>query len=403
MKKIYKLSLLVLLMIIISLITLKVDAASATISGNMTVTQGETVTVTALVNAGAWNLRLEGAGRSEGLVGQTSVTSNSNASTSITFTASSVGTYIFTLKGDITDYDTDETTKINKSSVITVKEPEPTPTPTPTPTPKSTPTPTPTKTNNTTQKSSNNNLANLGIEPNDFTGFDSGKTTYNVTVPNEVTEVNVYATKQDAKANISGTGKKQLNEGVNSLEVICTAENGSTKKYTINVTREAPTQVTTQETTTDEVVTEEIQILEENKQLKLESMEIVGFELEPEFNSDTYIYNIEIENKNVQSLTILAKPNYENAKIIISGNENLRAGQNKITVEAILEDSDKSIKYTIFATKPEVPDYSEEVIRLQQEAQDKNLLIFTILIIAVISIGFNIYFIINKIKNRIKL
>ena len=50
--------------------------------------------------------------------------------------------------------------------------------------------------NNTTseEESSNANLSNLGIRPNDFSGFKPGTTTYNVTVPEDVESVEVYAT-----------------------------------------------------------------------------------------------------------------------------------------------------------------------------------------------------------------
>ena len=50
-----------------------------------------------------------------------------------------------------------------------------------------------------TKKSSNANLKDLGIKPNDFKGFKSGTTAYNVTVPNDVEQVEVYATVQDTR------------------------------------------------------------------------------------------------------------------------------------------------------------------------------------------------------------
>ena len=91
----------------------------------------------------------------------------------------------------------------------------------------------------TERESSNANLSNLGIKPNDFSGFKPGTTTYNVTVPEDVESVEVYATAQDSGASISGTGNKTLEYGENALSVVVTAEDGTTQKtYTINVTRE---------------------------------------------------------------------------------------------------------------------------------------------------------------------
>ena len=98
----------------------KLYAASATITGSQTVTQGSSVTVTGSVNAGAWNMKLVGAGQTKGLAGQTDTTGNKGASTSITFTASTIGSYTFTFSGDITDYNTDATTYPSQTCTITV-------------------------------------------------------------------------------------------------------------------------------------------------------------------------------------------------------------------------------------------------------------------------------------------
>ena len=82
-------------------------------------------------------------------------------------------------------------------------------------------------TTTTEKKSSNANLSNLGIKPNDFSGFKPSVTSYNVTVSNDVETVNVYANKQDSKATISGTGNKNLKEGKNTITVTVTAEDGT--------------------------------------------------------------------------------------------------------------------------------------------------------------------------------
>ncbi len=367
-----------------------------------TINIGETTNINVSVqDACGWDLTLTSAGGSLGGttrdVDTTGVPTTKTIFTA-TFSANAAGVYTLNLSGAISVDDPNSPTGLTKKNIgnlvkITVLEPTPTPAPTPEPTPtpkpvtKPNPTPTPKKvTQATIQKSGNANLSNLGIEPYDFTDFTPDTTTYSVTVPYEITEVKLYATPQDTKAKVTGDGIKQLNEGENILTVTCTAENGANKTYTVTIIREA-----------------QLQIQEESKELKLENLEVVGFDLDPEFDSDTHIYNVKIENENVESLTFLAKPNYENAKIVVAGNENLKPGENKITIELLLEDSDKSIKYTIFATKPELPDYSEEVARLKQEAKDKNLLIFVLLIVLAISTGLNIAVLVDKIKSKIKL
>src|SRR5699024_714874 len=68
----------------------------------------------------------------------------------------------------------------------------------------------PTTTSNNTTKSNNANLGNFGIRPNDITGFTPSKTEYSTTVPNNVTSIEVYATKGQSGQTITGTGTKEL-------------------------------------------------------------------------------------------------------------------------------------------------------------------------------------------------
>ena len=115
--------------------------------------------------------------------------------------------------------------------------------------------------NKATNKSNNANLSNLGIKPNDFKGFKISTTSYNVSVPNDVENITIYATAQDKKATITGAGAQKLNVGKNELNVIVTAEDGTTKTYTINVTREegknGATENTTSNNTTNSVVSQD--------------------------------------------------------------------------------------------------------------------------------------------------
>lgn len=85
--------------------------------------------------------------------------------------------------------------------------------------------------------SSNNYLENLSIEGYDLSpSFDKETLEYNVEVPNDVTKVNINASVEDDKAEVSGTGEIEVSEGSNKIEVKVTAENGNEKVYVINVT-----------------------------------------------------------------------------------------------------------------------------------------------------------------------
>lgn len=94
--------------------------------------------------------------------------------------------------------------------------------------------------------SKNNNLSSIKVDDYELTPtFDKNTTDYKVTVPSNVEKVNVSATAEDRKSKISGTGEIEVAEGENKVELIVTAENGSTKKYNvvINVEDDNPIQV----------------------------------------------------------------------------------------------------------------------------------------------------------------
>ena len=85
-------------------------------------------------------------------------------------------------------------------------------------------------TSSTQSKSSVATLGNLGIKPNDFKGFTPSKISYSTTVPDNVSSIEIYATKGQSGQTISGTGKKQLKDGQNNFEIKVTAEDEKTTK-----------------------------------------------------------------------------------------------------------------------------------------------------------------------------
>ena len=203
--------------------------------------------------------------------------------------------------------------------------------------------------NNTQTKSSVAILGNLGIKPNDFSGFTPNKTSYSTTVPNSVLSIEVYAVSpQNQKQTISGTGKKQLKEGQNNFEIKVTAEDGkTTKTYKLTVTREksnssAGEEATGEETTENTVesndVTEnnnqeqnEENIESDEQKIGLSELKIEGLTLSPEFKKNVYEYNTKLEDDK-ESLEIIATQITEGSKVDITGNENLKDGENTITI-----------------------------------------------------------------------
>lgn len=233
-----------------------VEAASAKLTASSNeVNVGEEVTVTANIVAGSWNLTLTGAGKSEGIVGQTSETANETKSVNITFTPQEANEYKFLLKGDITDFSTEVTEMISEEIVVKAIEKEDTNQNTDDNkidnTNQNNNSNINNNTNNNTKKSSEARLRDLGLNPKqyDFKGFKSDIYEYNIEVPNEAEKVYIYATTKDKNAKVkSGDGNIALNEGENKIEIVVVAEDGKTKKtYTLNITRKAVEQTTAPE------------------------------------------------------------------------------------------------------------------------------------------------------------
>lgn len=227
------------------------------------------------------------------------------------------------------------------------------------------------------QKSENAYLSNLGIRPNDFKGFTPKTMTYDVTVPENIETVEVYAQAQNAKAQITGTGNKNLNKGKNAVEVVVTAENGEQKTYTINITRGSEKTETIDDGQTDK----------QEQSNGLASLIINQLKLEPEFKSNVYEYKVKYIGED-NKLDIKAEPTSEDYIVEIIGNEDLKEGENTITILVSENNGNNVATYQITVQKSLI---DEEAIaidnaRKQAEQRKKNLIgtVLGVVIIAII-------------------
>ena len=218
-------------------------------------------------------------------------------------------------------------------------------------------------------------LANLGIKGQyDFTGFRAAKTSYSVTVPNEAESVEIYASKGQSGQKITGTGVKQLKEGTNAINVVVTAEDGTTTKtYTINIERKSAETTDDKEENTEEQPEETS--TEEEETFGLKDLKIDGLELTPEFKTDVYEYSAELkEDKTSLELTTIATE--ENAEIEVTGNEDLKDGENIITVIVKEKDTDKTATYQITVNKiSNEQNITDTAINKMQLSQNKIIVI----------------------------
>ena len=238
----------------------------------------------------------------------------------------------------------------------------------------------------TTAKSDNADLTNLGIRPNDFSGFTPNKLTYDVTVPLDVESIEVYATASDSKASISGTGKKNLKEGLNEFEIVVTAEDGTVKTYTINVTRE---ESATEETGTEESIGE-----------GLASLKIADLELTPEFETNVYEYTAKYDgdDSKIDVKAVTTDPKYV---VDITGNSDLKDGENIITILESDGEENNVATYQVTVSKNVVDEnklQKEQEDAKKQEEQRKLVMIGAIVVAVILAII--IYLIIRHKRNN---
>ncbi len=88
-------------------------------------------------------------------------------------------------------------------------------------------------------KSSNNFLSSLTIDGLSLNEeFDKEKLEYTLTIPAETEKVKVNAQLADSNSKVVGTGEVKVSTGLNTLEIVVTAENGSKRTYVIKATVE---------------------------------------------------------------------------------------------------------------------------------------------------------------------
>lgn len=244
-----------------------------------------------------------------------------NNSYSFQCTAGSSGSVTISASGTLGDYDTGEDTNRSATpksvSIVQPSSGNGSSSSGGTTTKKPTTTTKPTE-KKEEKKSTDSTLSSLSIAEEAITPeFNKDVKEYAITVPNEVTKLNITATPTDSKASVSVTEYEELKEGENTITISVTAEDGTTKTdYVIKATRQKK-----------ELALEKLIVKYTNQ-----NGEVVELPLTPEFISNIYEYSIETLEYWVKSLDIEALANIEGATIEISGADSLKEGENIITI-----------------------------------------------------------------------
>ena len=90
----------------------------------------------------------------------------------------------------------------------------------------------------TSDSNPNTYLSKLWVDGYSFTTeFSSVNSTYYLTVGSDVESVNIGAEAVSSSSSVGGTGTYTLNSGENRVQVVCKAQNGATKGYTIIINK----------------------------------------------------------------------------------------------------------------------------------------------------------------------
>ena len=179
---------------------------------------------------------------------------------------------------------------------------------------------------NITRKSSINNLYSLNASVGTFdTVFDKDVTVYTLTVPYDTKEVILSGSLEDTLSTVDGLFKYELTEDKTTAIITVTAEDGSTKVYTVYIIKEKP----------PVVPTPVVYYYSSNNYLK--TLEAKGYEIK--FDRDTLEYELNVNN-DVKSLDITAIAEDSRSRVEITGNENFKTGKNTVIISVKAENGD---------------------------------------------------------------
>ena len=174
----------------------------------------------------------------------------------------------------------------------------------------------------TDTKSNDNYLKSLTVKSSHEMepSFNKNVNSYNIKVPYEVEKLDLSYITSNEKAKVEITGNENFKVGsVNTVEIKVTAEDGSVRIYSLNVTR------STASSKTD-----------------LKDITIDNVSITPKFDPNNQEYTAKVDG-NTNKLDIKATPSDSSSKVEIIGNENLKVGHNTVLIK--VTDKDGFTKY----------------------------------------------------------
>jgi len=159
-------------------------------------------------------------------------------------------------------------------------------------------------------------VSNATISP----AFSVGTKSYTANVGFDVTKLNVTATADEPRSNVSISNPELVAAGNTNVTITVTAESGTKSTYTIVVTRAQDPN------------------FKGSSDNKISSITVDGFLISPPFSADVKSYLVWLPYETA-ALSVSAVPSDSKATVTVEGGENLKAGQdNEIKLTCHAED-----------------------------------------------------------------
>ena len=202
----------------------------------------------------------------------------------------------------------------------------------------------------TSTQTSNANLQSLRLDKEGMVPiFNSDIYEYDLIISNDINNLEVLAIAENPNAQIEIIGNTGLKDGLNLIKINVISEDKTQNKlYTIKVTKTADAELAN---------------------TNLETFAIENVSLTPPFDNTTTQYNAEVSNETT-NLNILAIPENESAKAEISGNGDLKEGNNLISITVTAPNGITQRVYQVSVYKRNTQE--EEIFKEEQsKAQEK--------------------------------
>lgn len=200
-----------------------------------------------------------------------------------------------------------------------------------------------TKTSENINQTNNSMLKIMRLDKEGITPeFSPDIKEYYFTTDLSTNSLNITAIPEAENSKVSITGNENLKEGLNKILIeVTSSDNTSRSVYVINVTK------------TDN---------KETANANLETLAIENIDLEPIFETNILNYKASVAN-DVESINILAVPEKIEGKVEITGNTEIKEGDNNVIIKVIAPNGYTYKNYTINVHKRT----KEEDVKLEEE------------------------------------